>query len=67
MCMGDDYIMKKIKTINFLKEEKKEDPEIAKLRALVDPLLKKVNNWKWEADNLDKAKDLPIYKKAEEW
>ena len=25
MCMGDDYIMKKIKTINFLKEEKKEE------------------------------------------
>ena len=23
--MGDDYIMKKIKTINFLKEEKKEE------------------------------------------
>ena len=25
MCMGDDYIMKKIKTINFLKEEKMEE------------------------------------------
>ena len=25
MRMGDDYIMKKIKTINFLKEEKKEE------------------------------------------
>ena len=25
MCIGDDYIMKKIKTINFLKEEKKEE------------------------------------------
>ena len=25
MCMGDDYIMKKIKTINFIKEEKKEE------------------------------------------
>ena len=25
MCMGADYIMKKIKTINFLKEEKKEE------------------------------------------
>ena len=25
MCMGDDCIMKKFKTINFLKEEKKEE------------------------------------------